>query len=827
MTTVTRPPDPGRPGAWRPPFARPAVTSLAVTCLAVTGLAAPGVWAQSPVVTFDIPSKPTAAALVDFAVQAKISLGLQAAAACAGPAPALIGRYAVEAGLDRLLTGTGCGYRRLDDRAFDIIAPRRTPRPPAETPTASAPEPKSATAPVTELIVVATQRATRADRLAYAVSSISTEGLQHQGVRDMSDLALVSPAMTITNLGMGRDKVLLRGLSDGPLTGLTQSLVGLYLDDTRLTFNAPDPDLRLVDVDRVEVLRGPQGALYGSGSLTGVVRVVSASPDPLRQAAALAATVGLTNGGLPSHAVDVMLNVPLLAGHAAVRLVGYHELDGGYVRDTLLNIDHANRTQREGVRLTGSLDLDDRWRLTGGALWQDIAAADTQYTERVRGRIMRNVQIAEPHDNDFSAFHLRLAGDLDWGSVRTSLAYIRHSLFSRYDASDSPPAPIPYGPAAFDERDHIESIVADATAISAGAGRFQWLAGAFYAHTWQSSHSILTSLAVPASVRYEELRRDNLDEGALYGQATERLFRGLEVTVGGRLFASGDQVTSVGKASFGSPSTPFTGRVGQAGFAPKIIIAERVAPWLLIYAQTDEGYRGPGINTAAASTETLHDPGGAEPLRVFKGDELWSVEAGGKLTALDGRLRLDVAVFQVEWRNIQSDQLLMSGLPYTANVGHARNLGVEAEGLFRSGALELRAEMLINEPELDKANPAFPILSQNGLGVVPDHTFGASAHYDWRLWDGWSLGLDTRWTYVGVSHLMLNIASLPPMGDYATGRVAATLANDHWRVTLAADNPADVQGNTFAYGNPFTVRYRQQVTPLRPRTITLGVAVNY
>ena len=782
--------------------------------------------AGTSVVAFNIPSKPIGVALVDFAVQAGISLGLKSASTCTGPAPALVGPFTIGAGLDRLLAGSGCGYRRIDERAYDIVGLPASAQPSARGVSRVSP-PVASGRSLAELLVVATKRPTRADRLAYPVSSVSASDLQRQGVRDLSDLAALIPAMTVTNLGMGRDKVLLRGLSDGPLTGLTQSLVGIYLDDTRLTFNAPDPDLRLVDVDSVEVLRGPQGALYGSGSLTGVVRLVSAAPDATRVVANLAATGSQTKGGRPSASVDAVFNTPVLGGRAALRLVGYHEVDGGYIRDLRLGDDHANRTERDGGRVTAKLDLDNRWSVSVGALLQNITSADTQYAEAARGRNSRAVNVREPHDNNFREINVRIAGAPDWGAVRASIAYIRHGLFSRYDATNSPPSPVPPGPAAFDERDRIDAVVTEGSLMSGGASRLQWLVGAFYAHTWEAAHSTLTSLAPPTSVRYEELRHDSLDEGALYGQATERLSRGLEVTGGGRLFVSVDRVTSADTAYFGQPSFPFSGRVSEVGFAPKVVLADQVAPWLLVYAQAGEGYRAPGINTAAASNERLAGPGGHEPLRAFKGDELWSLEAGAKLTGLDGRLRFDVAIYEAEWRNIQSDQLLASGIPYTANVGHARNLGFEAEGTFRSGGLELRTELLFNDPVLDKANPAFPILTENGLGVVPNVSFGLFAHYDWRLGNRWSMALDTRWAYVGASHLMLNIASLPRMGDYVTGRVAATLSNDHWRFTLAMDNPADAQGDTFAYGNPFTVRYRRQITPLRPRTVTFGVAVSY
>ena len=793
-----------------------------LSCLAVLSPVAG--FASTPAAAVNIAARPLADSLIAFAVQSKISIGLGRIGACGGQAaPRLVGRFTPERGLNRLLAGSGCGFRRIDAQAFDIV-----PLPPPARPTPP-PQPagSSVNADLSELVVVATRQATPADRLAYAVSSVSGRTLRADGVRDVGDLALVSPAMTVTNLGMGRDKVLLRGLSDGPLTGLTQSLVGAYLDDARLTFNAPDPDLRLVDMERVEVLRGPQGALYGAGSLGGVLHLVSTPPDRSRVSGRLAASVGFTAGGAPSESADGVFNLPLLSGRGAVRLVAYHETDGGYIRDNRLNINHANVSRRDGGRLSAVLDLGRNWTLSAGGVLQDIRNADTQYAVMGAGPYARNNLLQEPHDNDFNEYHIGLNGDLGWAAARASVAYIGHDIYSRYDASQAPPVRIPAGPAAFDEQDHIESVVTEETLASDPGARVQWLSGLFYAHTRQASHLTLTAESPKPTVRYAEVRHDELDEGALYGQLSVPIYAGLSVAAGGRLFLSRDQVTSMNTDVIGRPSPPYAGHVSQTGFAPKLVISERVGPGVLLYVQADEGYRGPGVNTAAAPTERLGPPGGAEPLRLFKGDELWSLEAGAKVTALDGRLRLSLAGFEAHWKGIQSDQLLPSGLPYTANVGDGRNLGLEMEAAFRTGALELRAEMLLNEPELGRANAAYPVLAETGLGVIPDKSFGLCAHYVRPHGGRRSVQLDGHWSYVGVSHLMLNVAALPHMGDYSTGRLAASLVDDHWRWTLSVDNPAGEQGNTFAYGNPFTIRFTQQATPLRPRTVTLSVEASF
>jgi iron complex outermembrane recepter protein len=811
----------------RPRRARGAVlgsVALMAGCLGGAAHAAP-----PPTITFSIPAGPLSAGLVKFAVQANISLGLGAVDACAATSPGLTGPHTIEDGLQLMLKGSGCGYRRLDARAYEIRPARIAPSPVvtgAGNPTR---------ADLAELVVVATHRPTLAERLPYAVTSIPASTLDVQGVHDLGDLTMLVPGMTVTNLGMGRDKVLLRGLSDGPLTGLTQSLVSLYLDDTRLTFNAPDPDLRLVDIARVEVLRGPQGTLYGAGSLGGVVHMVSAEPDASRRSVAADATYGFTDGGAPSNAEDATINLPLIPDKAAARLVLYHEVDGGYIRNNFLNIDNINRAERDGGRFSFKYSLNNAWDISAGVVIQNITTDDTQYATPFTlppggpyARDLAAAHLREPSSNDFHEYHLSINGDLGWAVAHASAAYIEHDIFDRYaDLAGSAIGPGGGSRAtdALDERSRIQSAVTEETLTSEGPSRVRWVAGVFYAHTTETSSFDLAAPGPPAVVTFDDVRHDRLDEGALYGEAEVPIVAGWSVTAGGRVFASHDRVTSLNTIIFTGQSTGFTGAVDQVGFTPKLVIADRLLPGLLVYVQADEGYRPPGINTAAAPGEELNPVGGREPLRYFKSDQLWSYEAGAKLTALEGRLRLNVAAFDVQWKSIQSDQLLSSGLPYTANIGDGRNYGVEIESAFTSGALQLRADMLFNDPQLNDANTAaFPLLANSPLGAVPDQVLGFSAHYAWTVLGHRSLALDGRWSYVGGSRLMLNLPDLPKAGNYDTGRLAASLADSHWRFTVAVDNPANEAANTFAYGNPFLLRSRiVQTTPLRPRTISLSL----
>lgn len=789
---------------------------LAAICCGLGGRAV----AATPQIDFNVQNQALGSALVEFAVQARISISTQNAKLCSGAATPLSGRFTVEAALTRLLAKSGCGFRRLDAGAFEIV---RSP-PPLRLAAQAPPAPPDSTGP--ELVVVATRRPAPVDRIGYSVSAVTSGALTDQGADDDASLATLTPSMTVTNLGMGRDKIMLRGLSDGPLTGRSQSMTGIYLDDVRLTFNAPDPDLRLVDIDQVEILRGPQGTLYGAGSMGGVVHMVTVRPDPTRFSGWMQASLGATAGGAGSNVEEGVLNLPFADQEGAARIVLYREIDGGYIRDPVLSAKNVNRSERDGARLAVRYDLDDQWQVVAGAIGQGIDNSDTQYTPEDGPAYSRNNRLREPHDNDFIADNVGLRGDLGWSELQTSLAYIQHRLFSRYDASSAPPVPVAATPVAFDEKTDIHSVVAEATLVSKGLQEPEWLMGAFYAHTSEKDEAAVSAPTASALRPMIADRGDGLDEGALYGEITFMLDRIVGVTSGGRLFTSEGQIEARVTSQTLQKTNTLDAAVHHMGFAPKLMIFARPSAETMVYALASEGYRAGGRNTPWVTSLSIASPSTALPA-AYHGDELWNFEAGAKLDAYQDRLSLRLAAFEVDWKNLESDQLLASGLPVTANLGEAHNVGLEFEGRYRIGALVLGGNLLVDRPELVRAMPALPTLTNLTLAAVPDLSLGMSAHDAWRVTGRLMLEFDGRWAYVGGSRLALATAARPKMGDYSTGRLAAALASDPWRMTLAVDNPADIRGDTFAFGNPFTLRTTRQVTPLRPRTLTLALQVSF
>ena len=228
---------------------------------------------------FAIPAQPLSDAVLAFGRQSGISIGSGAAAQC-GPSRPVHGDFQVEDALTRLLAGTGCTWRRIDAQAFVIVRSpsgvrwpwrRRAPPPPSVS--------DGPPTQLDEVVVTATKESLTLSQAPYALSVQDGRDLDQATGRDTADLVTRLSGLAMTHLGPGQNKIFVRGVADGPLTGQTQAMVGLYLDNTRLTYDAPDPDLRLIDIQRVELLRGPQGTLYGAGTIGGILKFVTRRPD--------------------------------------------------------------------------------------------------------------------------------------------------------------------------------------------------------------------------------------------------------------------------------------------------------------------------------------------------------------------------------------------------------------------------------------------------------------------------------------------------------------------------------------------------------------------
>jgi outer membrane receptor protein involved in Fe transport len=798
-----------------------AASGLLVPLVAALSALSQPAWSKDAVRQFDLPRGDLSSSLIALALQGDISIGGQPHLACGAPKTTLKGQYTVSQALEAILRGTGCTFRMVDAHTALILQAVKPNPAPASV--VAWPE-----RPV-ELVVTGERRNEPIDRSPYDVTRLGQDELADGRVFDSGGLASLVAGMTVTNFGPGRDKILLRGLSDGVFTGRTQSTVSLYLDDVPLTYNAPDPDLRLIDVDAVEVLRGPQGVLYGAGSIGGVVHIITHKPDLDTYSGSLSVTGSLTQSGGPSTILEGMANMPLLPGRLGLRVVAYRETDGGYINDPVLHRTDVNQTSRTGARALVLLQLSRDWKATLGGVYQSINSADTQYGVQGLAAYTRDNLVQEPHDNDFDEISLVVEGRGAGWRFKSSTSRARHQISSQYDASDSLAlfAPGLTGAAPFNEDDRKSILSQEFTLASDTIGKAQWIVGVFAQDDQENSTSRLTDISGPApptEILYSENRSDSIDDYAAYGEVTYTPLPKLFLTVGGRFFQSTEVTASAIATPTASRSTQ--AKIQDQGFAPKVVVRYQASPRAMIYFQATEGYRGGGVNTSGPPNQVFGAPAtGAQPFQRYTGDELWNYEIGAKVSAFDSRLTVRTAVFYDSWQNIQTDQILPSGLPFTANVGDGLNKGLEIEAFYQpSPHLFFRGNAVFNDPELINRAPGFASIPDASLPGVSRSSFGAELTYRRPLSETVTVFATARASYIGKSTVSFDAATTSDMGRYATGTITAGLQVRAWRVQAFIDNPANTAVNTFAFGDPFSVRTEKQTTPLRPRTIGLSLS---
>lgn len=785
----------------------------------------PEAQAASSEVRLRVARKPVRAALIDLALQAEVSLGGDLDA-CHGKSPAIAGLMSLETALSRMLAQSGCAFVILDRRTVLVRrappriapAPRRPPQPPPPVPAAEG------DATLGEVVITAQRFPNLPGRTPYAISAVSGETISRERASSLADIGFQVAGLTTTNLGPGRDKILLRGLSDGAFTGQTQSIVALYLDEVPITYNAPDPDLRLADLERVEVMRGPQGTLYGGGTIGGVVRLATRKPNLDDFSGQVLAGASVTRHGGAGRELEGTINLPLLAGRVAMRAVGYRERSPGYIDNPSLGRD-VNASERKGGRLSLRAVLTPTWQATAVMNHQSIRNHDTQYGVVRLGPLTRDNAVSEPHDNSFDQGSLTLTGDGRWGRFTGSISDLGHDFTSRYDATAQAALfGLPAGPTAFDDARRTDLVVSEITYATPAGRRFHGLVGAFLSTTKARFDSALAPTATGAAPIYRETRVDDIREAALYGEATWDLPWSLSATVGLRWFDYGYDIRS--SVVQGGQTRAFTGHGDEHGASPKLLLSYAPRSSLLVYLQLSEGYRPGGFNTGGRIGQVFGSVGA--PQREYRADQLWNHEIGVKLRAFDDRLQIRAAAFYAEWRSIQSDQYLSDGLAYTVNVGDGHNGGLEVEGAWRaSDRLDLRFALLVNNPSLSRLNLDPTAVENAGLAGFSGGSVNLAADYHRPLLPGATLRLRAQAAYTSGARLGLDEASSRRMDSYSTTGASAALETERWTLTAYVDNPFDSHANTFAFGNPFAPRGDQAITPLQPRTVGVRLQARF
>ena len=611
-------------------------------------------------------------------------------------------------------------------------------------------------------------------------------------------IARASEGLALSGLGPGRNRLFLRGVADSAFGGESQATVAVVLDEARLTYSAPDPDLRLVDIDRVEVLKGPQGSLYGIGTLGGIYHIVTRRP--VQDETSLVTSAGVesvAHGGFGGSG-SVIVNLPLGKSRAALRVVGYGAREPGWV-DTGSNRD-SNVTDLMGARIALAVEPGDGWRIDLTGVAQFFDTRDSQYTYAAHAR-SRPAQIAEAHDDGLR--HVALRAERSAGPVTLVLSsgVTYQSIDEVLDATLGAGGFGLTDPRLFDDKRRYR-VWDNEVRANGTVGSIRWLAGLSYLRAKQHGVQTLQG-AAGAVVTLDDDRRTAIDS-AVFGDVTVPVFGSFDLNLGARLFRN------VQHDARSLPGGMVERETARTGVTPSAALSWHPRSGRLLFLRYGSALRQGGVNISSAGAPVL-----------LKGDELATIEAGWREDR-PGGARIELGVWHSRWEDVQSDLLLPNGLIETANVGNARILGAEAS-VALPFARGWNAEAGLNVTSA--------ILSRNALGlrlddrrlpVVPDYVVRGALSRTFGLGNG-EASFKASLRYVGPARLSFDPVVDRPMGKVLESAFDAQFASGLWLWSASIDNIVGSSADTFAYGNPLRFAFTHQRTPQRPRTVSLSL----
>lgn len=769
--------------------------SICATALLASVLVIGEAKAQERKFRVDVPAGDLTDALATLSAQTGISIGTNGTLR-GRTSVAVRGRMDAGEALRRMLARSGTRAERVGPSTWRLVAvkrdefvgvPRRPDQPPPD--------------------IIVTGR-----KLAEALSSVAAPVSVYEpaapgragGARaDAHDVARGIEGLSLTNLGPGRDRPFIRGVADSPFNGFSQATVSVIIDDARVTYDAPEPGLRLVDVARVEVLKGPQGPLYGTGALGGVFRVVT--NRPVLGAFDASATIGFdaVQGGGPGADAAVMVNAPLLGDAAAIRAVAYSVAQGGWVRNAG-GRHRLNASSIDGARLTLRVVPAGGWTVDLGGTLQRISQRDSQYVDRDEDDLTRSARIPEPSQGTFKLVSSTAEGPIGNARLTLSTSHAWQDRTETYAAAASASELGRSDAQAYRDRRSHRVFDQEVRIASLPGRRIAWLTGASYLSATTNATGDLAGADGVYSPFF--LLRRGVTEAAVFADVSAPLAGKLRFGVGGRLFRA--TTDDERREERGTPAARVKAKIGVT---PSASLTYKLAADRLIYLRFGSAFRPGGLDPANARTGR------------YDADEVRSFDLGTRLLLADGRLSFSGGAFRSTWANVQSDYLQADGLVATRTAGNALIVGTELSVEWRPGPWHVRAGGAAQRARLESGADGTDLPEDRRLPVVPDITgrleLGRTIEVAGVRGDIYAAG-----SYVGRSRLSFDEGLDRRMGGYVTMRVgaAATIASLEFK--LEADNLLDARADTFAFGNPFMVRTEREYTPLRPRSVRLGLS---
>jgi iron complex outermembrane receptor protein len=717
-----------------------------------------------------------------------------------------------------------------------------------------------------------------------SISALSGEDLNAAGVTTVEEVAKDVPGLSMRSAGPGQTEYEARGLASN---GGAAPTVGFYLDEVPLSPPALsqtgkiviDPDL--YDISRIEVLRGPQGTLYGSGSMGGTVKVITNQPKLDTFEGSAQGTLSGTQGGGLNGGGNLMFNIPL-GDMFAIRIVGSDSYRSGWIDRVVLNpfpqpvgtppvqgnvlaapvqsIDkNANTEYLNGARVSVLFQPNDDLSVVAGALYQHLSmGAYDEFDSPPGAHFLARYEpfdIPEPFSDTVHIYSLTVTYNLGFAELTSATAYWDRQETQQQDGSESISLSngTSYIPSPYQENDLSRQLSQEIRLTSKGDGPLHWVAGAFYSDlnsVWNEYGASPDNAAGYQGVFYASVNPYHIVQSAIFADGSYKFTDAWRLSAGVRWY---DYQSRQLQNEWGSDApyalpqaVPSVTREANSGVNPRINLSYSPTANLDTYISASRGFRPGGANQ-------IFPPPNQPPFcqtapLSFGPDNVWDYELGEKAKFFDNWLSVNADVFYIVWNGVQVTPLLSCGYEYDTNGGNGRSFGPELEiDAKLSENWTVSGSGAYTDAQITDVAPGYKFFVQNyqppvGSGVgtcllggssctvpilnVPKETASLSLVYSTMLEQGYRLTARANDSFVGstVDEAYYFGIKLPP---YNLANIRASVGKDAWSVNLFINNLtnriAELTANntSFQFNIPEVVRYSTN----QPRTF--GTTIDY
>jgi iron complex outermembrane receptor protein len=580
-----------------------------------------------------------------------------------------------------------------------------------------------------EVVVTAQRRAERLDNVPISVSAYDQASLDNMGIRGFSDVARTVPGVTLTPYWGGAMNVSIRGISSLIGAGTT----GVYLDDTPMQVRfvgagstSTNAYPAVFDLERVEVLRGPQGTLFGAGSEGGTIRFIMPEPGLKEFTGFARSEVGSTRGGDLSYEAGTAVGGPIIDDKLGFRVSAYVREDGGWLDRAPYpgsDVTARNVNSQTTTVLHGALTLapTENLRITPSFYYQSVHRDDLSsywpsISDPANGVFRSGQPLAQPGVDHFVLPSLKVQWDFGSATAISNTSYLDRNNPSVVDYSVFVPellgvprsvafAVVPdfTSPVAFvnSQQTFTQEIRLQSNPSDS---RLTWVVGAFYQRARQSASETIFSprlgdltmglLGLPVEgvfgvplgsggLSYLGVDSTVDEQKAGFGQVDVKLAQPLTLTVGVRVAKTSFTFKNSQQGALNGGSTASSGSESDTPVTPKIGLSYKPSDAWMLFASAAKGFRPGGANTAISATvcaKDLQALGLSQAPSSYSADSVWSYEAGAKGQAFDGSLHVDGSVYYIPWKNTQLPVLLSNcGFTFIANAGSALSQGADLQ----------------------------------------------------------------------------------------------------------------------------------------------------